>query len=171
LTNLFKTSSFAKIREFIGLSRLKALRRRPGRLTALVLTAAILTNSLSCDAVAKPRREATLTGVGVGAKTTLVVVTLATTAALIGVGVYALMQHAHTVKGCASDDPNGLQLHTKDGKTYVLLGATTDIRADQMIKVTGSKRKRVKGVTDQPSFVVEKLDNVYGSCPIVSSQP
>jgi len=171
LTNLFKTSSFARIQEVTGLSRLKALRRRPGRLIALVLVAAILGNSLSCDAVTPPRREAALNGVGFGAKTTLVVVTLATTAAVIGVGVYAIMQHAHTVKGCVSDDPNGLQLHAKDGKTYVLLGATTDIRADQWIKVTGSKRKRVKDITDQPSFVVEKLDKVYGSCPVAPGQP
>ena len=119
----------------------------------------------------RPRPEAALDGVGIKAKSTLVTAALVTTVALIGVGVYVIVQHAHTVKGCVTDDPNKLMLHTEDGKTYVLLGATTNIEADTRIKVRGSKRKKIDGVTDQPSFVVEKLNKVYGPCSVSPVTP
>jgi hypothetical protein len=102
---------------------------------------------------------------------TLATAGLVTGVALIGVGVYIIIQQAHTVNGCVSDDPNGLLLHTKDGKTYVLLGATTNIQANTRIKVRGTKRKKINGVTDQPSFVVEKLNKVYGSCSVSPVTP
>jgi hypothetical protein len=92
-------------------------------------------------------------------------------AAGIGVGVYFAMQFAHTVKGCVSEDPNGLLLHTQNGKTYVLLGATSNIKADTTIKVRGTRRKKIPGLTDQPTFVVEKVNKVYGSCSVIPANP
>jgi hypothetical protein len=171
LKNFFNTSSFARSAAVAAFSRLKASWGRRVRCIALVLVAALLVNSLGQDSVAEPKRHAALEGVGLGAKTTLVVAALVTTVALIGTGVYLGIQRAHTVKGCVSDNPDGLLLQTQDGKTYVLLGATTNIKADQRIKVRGTKRKKIDGVTDQPSFVVEKLDKVYGTCPVAPIAP
>jgi hypothetical protein len=112
-----------------------------------------------------------LDGAGLNTKATLITAALVTTVAVIGVGVYVVIQHAHTVKGCVTDDPNHLLLHTDDGKTYVLLGATTNIKADTRIKVRGTRRKKIAGVTNEPSFVVEKLNKVYGSCSVSPATP
>ena len=171
MKNFLNTGSFARSAAVAAFSRLKASWRRRVQCIALVLVVALLANSVGQDSVAQPKRNAALEGVGLGAKTTLVVAALVTTVALIGTGVYLGIQRAHTVKGCVSDNPDGLLLQTQDGKTYVLLGATTNIKADQRIKVRGTKRKKIDGVTDQPSFVVEKLDKVYGTCPVVPSTP
>jgi hypothetical protein len=89
----------------------------------------------------------------------------------IGLGVYFAVQQAHTVKGCVIDNPDGLSLQLENGKTYVLLGATTNIKADERIKVTGTRRKKIAGLTDQPTFVVEKLNKVYGSCSVAPVNP
>jgi hypothetical protein len=163
--------SFARNAAIAAFSRVRAPWRGRGRLTAVVLIVALFANSLGQAPTPRPRPEAVLDGVGIETKGTLVTAALVTTVALIGVGVYVIVQHAHTVKGCVTDDPNKLMLHTSDGKTYVLLGATTNIVADTRIKVRGSKRKKIDGVTDQPSFVVEKLDKVYGPCSVSPATP
>lgn len=156
---------------FDALTRLAASQRRRARIVAALLMCAMLTNTLSLDSSAAPRREAPLDSSSINAKATGAVAGLTGAVAGIGVGVYFAVQHAHTVKGCVSDTPNGLLLQTDDGKIYVLLGATTDIQADQRIKVRGTKRKKIDGVTDQPSFVVEKLGKVYGSCTVTPNAP
>jgi hypothetical protein len=91
--------------------------------------------------------------------------------AAVGAGVYFIIERAHTVSGCVSDDPDHLLLHTDDGKTYVLLGATTKIKADTRIKVKGTRKKGIRGITDQPTFVVEKLNRVYGPCSVSQTNP
>ena len=137
------------------------------RITALVLVTMLLANSVGLDSAAqttpRPRPQDDL---GIKSKTTLATAGVIGVVAAIGVGVYVVIQQAHTVKGCVSEDPNGLLLHTKDGKTYVLLGATTNIKADTTIKVRGTRRKKIPGITDQPSFVVEKVNKVYGPCSV-----
>ena len=156
---------------FDALSRLGASQPRRARVVTALLIAALLANSLCLNSAAEVRRDAAFDGASVNAKATGAIAGLAGTAVGIGVGVYFIVQHAHTVKGCVSDTPNGLLLQTDDGKIYVLLGATTNIQTDQRIKVRGTKRKKIDGVTDQPSFVVEKLDKVYGSCTVAPGAP
>jgi hypothetical protein len=117
-------------------------------------------------APAQARPQATLTGLGPTSKTTLIVATLTGAAALIGVGVYFAIRHGHTVKGCAADGPNGLELHTQDRQSLLLLGATTDIKAGHLIKVTGSRKMKVSGVSDRTSYIVDKLDKDYGACTV-----
>jgi len=171
LKNFFNPGSFARSVAFAALSRLRASWRSRVRIMSLVLIGALLASSLGQDSVAQRRPVAALDGVGVKGEVTLATAGLVTGVALIGVGVYIIIQQAHTVNGCVSDDPNGLLLHTKDGKTYVLLGATTNIKGDERIKVTGTRRKKIKGLTDQPTFVVEKLNKVYGSCSVAPVTP
>jgi hypothetical protein len=171
LKNFFNPGSFARSAAFAAFSRLGASWRSRVRITSLVLIAVLFASSLGQDSLAKTRPHAALEGVSVSGKATLAAAGLVAGVTLIGVGVYVMIQHAHTVNGCVSDDPNGLLLHTKDGKTYVLLGATTNIKPDTRIKVRGTKRKKIDGVTDRPSFVVEKLDKVYGSCSVSPVTP
>lgn len=171
MKNFFNPGSLARSIAFAAFSRFRASWRSRVRITPLVLVFALLANSLGEDSRAQQRPDAVLDGAGVNTKVALGVTALVATVSLIGVGVYVIIQHAHTVKGCVSDDPNGLLLHTQDGKTYVLLGATTNIQADTRIKVRGRKRKKIEGVTDEPSFVVEKLDKTYGSCSVSPTAP
>lgn len=171
LKNFFNPGSFARSVAFAALSRLRTSWRSRVRITSIVLIVALFASSLGQESEARTRSHAALEGVSVSGKTTLVAAGLVTAVTLIGVGVYVIVQHAHTVNGCVSDDPNGLLLHTKDGKTYVLLGATTNIKADTRIKVRGTKRKKIDGVTDRPSFVVEKLAKIYGPCSVSPAAP
>ncbi len=170
MKNFFNPGPFAKSMAVAALSRLGACWRSRVRVITLVLITALFANAVDQEAAAqRARRDAVLDGNS--AKPALIYATLATTVALIGLGVYAVVQQAHTVKGCVSDSPDGLLLHTQDGKTFVLLGNTTNIKADTKIKVTGKKRKKISGITDQPSFVVEKLDKVYGPCSVSPTAP
>jgi hypothetical protein len=171
LKNFFNPGSFARGAAFAAFSRLGALWRSRARMTALVLVAALLANAMGQEPNPKPRPAAALDGVGLKTKATLATAAVVTAAALIGVGVYVVIQHAHTVTGCVTDDPNVLLLHTGDGKTYVLLGATTKIKANTRIKVRGTKRKTIPGVIDEPSFVVEKLAKTYGTCSVTPATP
>lgn len=171
MKNFLNPGSFVNSVAFAALSRLGACWRSRVRMTAIVLVVALFATSMGQDSLAQARPEAALEGLGPKAKTTLAVTGMVAVVSGIGVGVYAVLQHAHTVKGCVSDDPNELLLHTQDGKTYVLLGNTTKIKADTTIKVTGTRKKKIAGITDQPSFVVEKLDKEYGTCSVTPAAP
>jgi Na+-transporting NADH:ubiquinone oxidoreductase subunit NqrD len=133
------------------------------RCIAALLICAFL---IPTHAEAKARPHAAFDGLGTGAKTTLIVATLVTAVALIGVGVYFAIRQGHTLKGCAANGPNGMELQLKDGRRFALLGATTGIGAGDRVKVTGSRKKKVSGVSDGPSFVVDQLDKGYGACAV-----
>ena len=120
---------------------------------------------------AQPRRQAALTGLGPNSKTTLIVAVLVTTVGLIGVGVYLGIRQGHTAKGCVANGPNGLELQMQDNKTYLLLGNAIDIKPGQRVKLTGSKKKKLAGLSEMPSFVVEKLNKDYGACSTQTAQP
>jgi hypothetical protein len=172
LNSFFHIDSFARRAAAAMSSRIGACWRSHVRITALVLIAILFANSAGLDSAAqstpRPRPQDQL---GIKAKGALVTTALVATVAGIGVGAYVLIQQAHTVKGCVSEDPDGLLLHTKDGKVYVLLGATTNIKADTTIKVRGTRRKKIDGLTDRPTFVVEKVNKVYGPCSINPVNP
>jgi hypothetical protein len=170
LKNFFNPGPFARSMAVAALSRLGACWRIRVRLITLVLIASLCANCVGQQSAVQPKRDA-LGGLGLKSQTTLAIAGMTITLSAIGVGVYAIIQHAHTVKGCVSDSPDGLLLHTEDGKTFVLLGNTTNIKADTRIKVRGTKKKKINGITDQPSFVVEKLGKVYGPCSVPPATP
>jgi hypothetical protein len=138
------------------------------RCIAALLLCAFL---LPTNAQVKVRPHAAFEGLGAGSKTTLIIVTLVAATALIGVGVYFAIRQGHTLKGCATNGANGLELQLKDGRRFALLGATTGIGAGDSVKVTGSRKKKVSGVSDRPSFVVDQLDKDYGACAVATAHP
>jgi hypothetical protein len=168
LKNFFNPGPFARSVAVAALSRLGTCWRSRVRVTALVLLVALFANSLGQESAAQRKPRAALS---TNQTVTVGVTSFVAVVSLIGFGVYAIIQQAHTVKGCVSDSPDGLQFHTQDGKTFVLLGNTTNIKANTKIKVTGKKRKKIGGITDQPSFVVEKLDKSYGPCSVSPVAP
>jgi hypothetical protein len=137
-----------------------------------LLAASLICVSLTpANAAGPPRHHAALDGLGTDAKTTLVVAALIAAAAAIGVGVYLAVRQGHTVKGCVAAGGGGLELQTESGQSFVLLGARAGIKAGDRIKVTGSRKKRVSGVSEKQSFVVEKLDKDYGVCTVAPARP
>jgi outer membrane protein OmpA-like peptidoglycan-associated protein len=74
----------------------------------------------------------------------------------------------HTIKGCVSTGPNGLQLENmKDRKTYMLLGATSKTHVGDIVQLRGDKERADKGQGPdggETSFVVKKMKRDYGPC-------
>jgi hypothetical protein len=92
-------------------------------------------------------------------KTAGVIIALAGVGTLIGVGVYFAVHHGHTLKGCASPGPGGMQmLNEGDQQTYALTGDVNGIKAGTRVRLSGNKKKADK------KFVVTKLAKNYGPC-------
>jgi hypothetical protein len=91
-------------------------------------------------------------------------------AAVVVGGTTAILIHVnhshHQVKGCVSSGPNGLQLQTEDKKNWLLTGNTLDIKAGSLIKLHGTKLKRPKHSTGDPTFEVERISKDLGPCKV-----
>jgi hypothetical protein len=85
-------------------------------------------------------------------------------AAVITVMAILAVRHHNSVAGCTVSSPSGIYLQTDSGRDMVLLGATAGIKAGERIKISGSRKKKVEGITDRESFVISKVTKDYGSC-------
>ncbi len=92
-------------------------------------------------------------------------------AAVVVGGTTAILVHVnhshHQVKGCVSSSPNGLQLQTDDKRNWLLTGNTPEIKAGDLVKLNGTKLKRPKHSTGDPTFEVEKINKDFGPCRTV----
>ena len=80
----------------------------------------------------------------------------------IGIGVFYAVHHGHSINGCASSGPNGLELQNRgDRQTYALIGQVADIKPGDRVRVSGKKEKK-DGAPQQ--FLVEKLNRDFGPC-------
>jgi len=102
------------------------------------------------------------------------------TAAAIGVGgavvatvvIIEVHRSHHTLKGCVSGGPNGLQVQAQaDMKTYALAGDTANIKVGDLVRFHGTKLKTVKGSAGDRTFTVEKISRDYGPCKANSGPP
>jgi hypothetical protein len=146
-------------------TKLRATTRR--MLVIVTICVLLMTATESSRAQATP--HAFLDGAGQTTKSSLIIAALVTAVALIGLGVYFASRHGHSVHGCVEHSPDGLELHTDDGRSFLLLGDTTGIQAGDRVKVRGSRHEKLDGVSERPSFVVETLDKDYGSCTVTPS--
>jgi hypothetical protein len=102
-------------------------------------------------------------------KTAGVIVALVGVGVLIGVGVYFAVHHGHSLKGCASSGPGGVQLLNEgDQQTYALAGDVDGIKTGDRVRVSGKKQKPTGGGRQ---FVATKLSKDYGPCKIQASTP
>ena len=144
------------------------LRATTRRMLAIV-TICVLLMTATESSRAQATTHAFLDGAGQTTKSSLIIAALVTAVALIGLGVYFASRHGHSVHGCVEHSPDGLELHTDDGRSFLLLGDTTGIQAGDRVKVRGSRHEKLDGVSERPSFVVETLDKDYGSCTVTPS--
>jgi hypothetical protein len=90
--------------------------------------------------------------------------------AVIVVGTVVLVEvhkSHHTIKGCVTAGPNGLQVENdSDKKIYSLTGVPANVKAGDIVKVNGNKEKKAKGSTDNQQFVVAKMSKDYGPCQV-----
>ena len=101
------------------------------------------------------------------AKATGVIIAIVGVGALIGLGVYYAVHHGHSLKGCASSHPDGMQLlNESNQKTYLLGGNVNGVKPGDRVRVTGNKQKN--GGSGR-QFFVKKLSKNYGSCSVPAS--
>jgi hypothetical protein len=102
-------------------------------------------------------------------KTAGVIIALVGVGVLIGVGVYFAVHHGHSLKGCASSGPGGMQLlNESDRQSYALAGDVDRIKTGNRVRVSGNKQKPIGG---SRQFVATKLSKDYGPCKIQPSTP
>jgi len=90
---------------------------------------------------------------------------------VLGTVVLIEMHSHHSLKGCVSSGPSGLQLqNVKDGKTYTLVGSIAQAQPGEILQLHGSKekvrkRKHHQDSGDDLTFVVKSVKKDYGPCP------
>jgi hypothetical protein len=103
------------------------------------------------------------------AKATGVIFAIVGVGALIGVGIYYALHHGHSLRGCASSHPDGIQiLNEGDRQTYLLGGDVNGIKSGDRVRVSGDKQKN--GGSGR-QFFVKKLSKNYGLCNVPASTP
>jgi hypothetical protein len=80
--------------------------------------------------------------------------------AAVGVGIY-LVHRSHTsLTGCVQQAGNGFSLTTKDGNSYELVNAPSEVKARERFSLRGHKIKATSG----RAFRVDHVSRDYGAC-------
>jgi hypothetical protein len=95
--------------------------------------------------------------------------------AVIAVGTIVLVKvhnSHHTIQGCVTAGPGGIQVQNKaDRKIYTLSGLTSSVKVGDVVKVHGNKEKHQKNSADGKEFVVQKINKDYGPCQAAPAAP
>lgn len=92
-------------------------------------------------------------------------VTLAVGAAVATVIAVEVHHAHHTLNGCVSSGPGGMQLHDHSGtKTYTLSGNTANLTAGDRVRLHGTRLKQPRHGRADPTFAVERRTKDYGPC-------
>jgi hypothetical protein len=103
---------------------------------------------------------------------TEIIVAIAATGVVVGVLIYYALSRPPSITGCAVTGLNGLELQNEgDGKTFQLLGITSDVKPGDRVRVRGKKKSVAKNSSGNPTFLVDKLTKDYGACKVVAAKP
>jgi hypothetical protein len=87
------------------------------------------------------------------------------------IGVVVLVEvnkSHHTVKGCVTSGPDGIQVVSdSDKRTYSLVSSPANVKVGDIVKLRGNKEKQPKGSTGNQQFVVEKISKDFGPCKAI----
>jgi hypothetical protein len=90
---------------------------------------------------------------------------IAAVGAGIGIGIYFVVKHNHSVTGRAASIAGGMTLTTESDKhTYSLIGDVAGIKPGNRVRVSGKKAKEKSSGTAQ--FLVEKVSKDFGACNV-----
>jgi len=80
----------------------------------------------------------------------------------VGVGVYLIHRGHTSLTGCVDQTDNGLNLTAKDGKTYALENAPSEVKPHRRLSLRGHKIN----ATSRHVFRVDHVSRDYGACPL-----
>jgi hypothetical protein len=137
------------------------MNRRAGIVSMIVLTTLLLSGATSQGCNSSNDSIGPSKGEVVGAAVAVV--------AVVAIGTVVLVEvhkSHHTIKGCVSAGPNGLQVEDMDNhKIYDVTGVTANVKAGDQVRLHGNKQKKTKGATTQ-TFTIEKLNKDFGPCKV-----
>jgi hypothetical protein len=146
------------------------MRRRGGIVAFAALSPLLLSGATSpsgCSAsnssfnIGPSKGEVVGAAIGVGAVITVGTVVL----------VHVHNSH-HTIQGCVTAGPDGIQVHNKgDKKVYTVTGVTAGVKVGDIVKVHGDKKKHGRSSIGGEEFVVQKINKDYGPCEVASAAP
>jgi hypothetical protein len=88
--------------------------------------------------------------------------------AAIAVGTIVIVEvnkSHHTIRGCVTAGPDGIQVHNEgDQRVYALTGITANVKVGDIVKVKGNKNKKQKDSAGDEDFMVQKISKDYGPC-------
>lgn len=123
-------------------------------LSSLLLSGATSTNGCNSGSIGPSGGEVAGAAIGAGA--------------VIAVGTIVLVKvnnSHHSIQGCVTAGPDGIQVHNKrDNKVYSLTGLTAGVKAGDVVKVHGDKEKHSKNSAGDEEFLVQKINRDYGPC-------
>jgi hypothetical protein len=146
------------------------MRRRSGIVAFAVLSVLLLTGQTSpsgCSGsnsnlnIGPSKGEIVGAAIGIGA------------VIIVGTVVLVHVHNSHhTIQGCVTAGPDGIQVHSKgDKKVYTVTGVTAGVKVGDIVKVHGDKQKHQKNSAGDEEFVVQKINKDYGPCEVASAAP
>jgi hypothetical protein len=78
----------------------------------------------------------------------------------VGVGIYLIHRSHTSLTGCVQQTNNGLSLTAKDGNSYALVNAPSEVQPHKRLLLRGHKIKATSG----RAFRVDLLARDYGGC-------
>jgi hypothetical protein len=86
-----------------------------------------------------------------------------------GIAICFAVRPSHSLTGCVSSGPNGLQLQRYgDQRTYALIGVVSALKPGDRVRLSG--KKKMAAVGSQP-FFVEKWSKDFGACRVEPATP
>ncbi len=93
--------------------------------------------------------------------------------AAIAVGTIVLVEvhkSHHTIKGCVTAGPGGIEVQNeRDKKIYALTGITANVKVGDIVQVQGNRNKDQKDSRGNGDFAVAKISRDYGPCRAATS--
>ena len=135
-------------------------------IAAMAALASLLMNPTTGPYTCQPEPQPSHTGLYVG-------LGVGVAGAVIGTVILVDRNHAHhTIKGCVSSGPDGLQVRDqRDNQTYTLAGVTASTKVGDVVQLHGAKEKKAKVSSGDPMFTVEKMSRDFGPCKVQSPPP
>lgn len=139
------------------------MNRRIGIVSMVALSSFLLCGfqqaPVSCQKEQIGPSNGEIIGIGVGI----------TAAVVVGVVVLVEVNKSHhTIKGCVSSGPDGIQVESEsDKKVYSLVSSPANVKVGDIVQLRGKKEKLQKGSTGNQQFIVAKISKDYGPCKAV----
>ena len=80
----------------------------------------------------------------------------------VGVGIYLIHRSHTSLTGCVQQTGNGFSVTAKDGNSYELVNAPSEVKAHERLSLRGHRIKATSG----RAFRVDRVSRDYGVCSL-----